>query len=141
MVGILGETMTSSIHSVFTWPLVSIGLKHSFGDSTVTRHACGYGGTSFGKYRIVASSRPGYYSILDPFVQRSQASNFPFINTLKILGCATDQDILLLGTLQYINPIANRDTDYAYSISLSPPHFESNNIGKLSRRLKIFGRI
>ena len=54
-------------------------------------------------YRKVVSSRPGYYSILDPFGQRSQYINikFPLQNRLKVLGCATNQDVLLLTTLLY----------------------------------------
>ena len=51
-------------------------------------------------YRKVASSRPVYYSILNSFGQR--ASNFPFINSLKILKCATNQDNLMLATLWYV---------------------------------------
>ena len=53
------------------------------------------------KYRIVASSRPVYYSILDPLGKRSQyiSIKFPFINSLKIWKCATNQDSLLLAPL------------------------------------------
>ena len=54
-------------------------------------------------YRKVSSSWPTYYSILDPFGQRSQyiSIKFPFINSLKILGCATNRDMLLLTFLLY----------------------------------------
>ena len=57
---------------------------------------------NFGIYPKVPSSRLVYYSILDSFGQRSQytqASKFPFSNSLKILECATNQDSLLLATL------------------------------------------
>ena len=37
----------------------------------------------------------------------TKASNFPFINSRKILGCATNQDVLLLATLQYFKYTAH----------------------------------
>ena len=43
-------------------------------------------------------------SILDPLGKRSECISikFPFINSLKILECATNQVVLLLATLQYL---------------------------------------
>ena len=53
-------------------------------------------------YRKVASSRPVYYSILETFGQRSQyiGIKFPLHKHLKVLGCAFNQDNLLLTTLR-----------------------------------------
>ena len=53
-------------------------------------------------YRKVAQT--GLFSILDHFVQRSQYISIktPFINSLKVLECATNQDSLLLETLRYL---------------------------------------
>ena len=55
-------------------------------------------------YRKVASSRPVYYSILYSLGQRAQqlSINFPFHKQSKMLGCPTNQDSLLLVTLQYL---------------------------------------
>ena len=55
-------------------------------------------------YCKVARSRPVYYSILNSLGHRSQdiRSNFPFINSLMILKCATNRENLLLATLQYL---------------------------------------
>ena len=55
-------------------------------------------------YHKVASSRSVYYSIFELFDQRSQyiSINFPLISLLKILGCATDQDSLLIATLRQV---------------------------------------
>ena len=51
---------------------------------------------TFFKYRKVASSRPGYYSILDPLTIR-----FPLHKQqLKILGCDTNRDVLQLANLR-----------------------------------------
>ena len=52
----------------------------------------------FNAYCKVANSRPVYYSNLNPLGQRSQYIN---ITILKMLGCATNQNSLLLVTLQY----------------------------------------
>ena len=43
-----------------------------------------------------------FWNLLAKF-QTTQASNFLFINILKIVGCATNQDVLLLATLQYLS--------------------------------------
>jgi hypothetical protein len=51
----------------------------------------------------VASSRLVYYSIFGPFCPKGhskEVSKFPFINSPKILGCATNRDSLLLVTLE-----------------------------------------
>ena len=52
----------------------------------------------------MTSSKPGYYSILDPFVQRSQyiSIKFPLHEQSKIIGYATNGDVLLLETLRYV---------------------------------------
>ena len=49
------------------------------------------------------SSIPVNYSIwtISAKVNNTYASNFPFLNSLKILKCATNRDSLLLATLQY----------------------------------------
>ena len=56
-------------------------------------------------YRKVASSRPVFCFILNSFGERlnsTYASNFPLINSLKILKYATNRDSLLLATLRYV---------------------------------------
>ena len=51
-------------------------------------------------YCKVPSSRPGYYSMLYLFGQRSQYISIKFA-LHKILKCATNRDSLLLATLRY----------------------------------------
>ena len=38
---------------------------------------------------------PFFWTLLS----KGHSTNFPFLNSLKILGCATNQDMLLLATL------------------------------------------
>ena len=57
--------------------------------------------SGFSIYCKVASSRLGYYSILDPLGQRSQYVSIIFLLHNKILECATNWDMLLLKTLRY----------------------------------------
>ena len=56
--------------------------------------------------KIKEADSSGYYSISDPLGQRSQYISIKFFlhKQSEILGCATNQDMLLLTTLQYSNP-------------------------------------
>ena len=45
----------------------------------------------------------------------TKASKFPFINSLEILGCATNRDSLLLATLWYVQHI---DHDFIHFVPL-----------------------
>ena len=64
------------------WPYTLISFARNFASYTIICTYC-----------KVASSRPIYYSILELF---------PFISLLKILGCTTKRESLLLATLWYL---------------------------------------
>ena len=57
---------------------------------------CDYLTVIFGQMFSKLNSRPGLAK-----GHTSLASNFPFINILKMLGCANNRDNLLLATLKY----------------------------------------
>ena len=52
-------------------------------------------------YCIVPNSTIKFWTLLAKGHSTYKASNFPFINSLKILWCATNRDMLLLATLRY----------------------------------------
>ena len=59
--------------------------------------------TELGTVKLWAVERSTVqFWILLAKVHSTNASNFPFINSLKILGCATNRDVILLATLQYL---------------------------------------